>query len=237
MNTDAKARVIVRQSAPWAVSLLIHAVALLLTMRALPAATPGKPPIEVALAAPPRIVIPQPAALAAPPALSAREPGRAAVPVNKPSTPVITAPAPLPSAPSVAPAPAGPQPTEASSVSPAAPFAAAPAASTPAPVATPADAPPIDRAWLSKTLARLMNERKQYPRMARRLGMEGVVMIEAVIDEEGKLVSAQIQKGSGHELLDRNALALLASVTPVKLPQPRMGGISKVVIPVRYALE
>jgi protein TonB len=48
---------------------------------------------------------------------------------------------------------------------------------------------------------------KSYPRVARRLGQEGIVVIEFSIDAQGVLIgAATIIQSSGHELLDQAAL-------------------------------
>ena len=110
-------------------------------------------------------------------------------------------------------------------------------AAAPSPVSALPDTPPSHGAWLSKSLFQLMNTRKRYPLMARRLGLEGRVLIEAVINERGQLLSAEIKQSSGHELLDQDALALLKSITPIDVDSHRLGSINRVTIPLKYALE
>jgi len=216
----------IERATPWVASLLAHGLALVLWVNSAPS-VPARPLIvSMAVTPPAAEAAPSPSA---PPHTPTQAAPRAAQPKPNPASSeapqVISAPAQASEAgsPVVAPVP---------STSPAAAPSTTPTAQAEAP-----GKPLADSGWLSKTLTQLMNERKQYPRMAQRMGMEGVVMIEAVLDEEGRLLSAQVQQSSGHALLDKSALALMKSVMPVNLEGRRIAANSKVVIPVRYALQ
>jgi protein TonB len=77
----------------------------------------------------------------------------------------------------------------------------------------------------------------EYPRMARRAGWEGVVTIRAVVDETGKVTSAEILISSGHSSLDR---AALETVKRWPFAPARRGGkpvSSTVDQPVRFTLN
>lgn len=52
----------------------------------------------------------------------------------------------------------------------------------------------------------LGNEPPKYPLAARRRGMAGRVVIEAVVDRSGRIATAAVAVSSGHRLLDRTAL-------------------------------
>ena len=97
--------------------------------------------------------------------------------------------------------------------------------------------PLADSAWLTRTLWGLMNARKRYPLMARRMGVEGKVLVEATIDEHGQVVRATVKQSSGNALLDADALELLKAVTPLKLDQFYLAVDTTVVIPIAYQLE
>lgn len=46
----------------------------------------------------------------------------------------------------------------------------------------------------------------EYPAEARKAGMEGTVIIQALIDVDGKITQVKIAKSSGYKLLDSSAL-------------------------------
>ncbi len=50
------------------------------------------------------------------------------------------------------------------------------------------------------------NPRPKYPRVARRRGYEGVVMLKVMVDREGKANEVLVLKSSGHGILDRSAV-------------------------------
>lgn len=136
-----------------------------------------------------------------------------------------------------------PEPPKPQPAAPApAPVAAAPA---PQPVARPEppaqavkpESPLADSAWLGHTLWGLMNSHKRYPLLARRMGAEGTVVIEAVIDSQGRILSAQVVQSSGSPILDDDAMALLKSVTPIKLERLRLAERTTVRIPMVYTLD
>jgi len=80
----------------------------------------------------------------------------------------------------------------------------------------------------------LIDMNKSYPYLARKKGQEGVVNISALIDENGEMLEINLEESSGHRLLDKNAMKLVASVFPLdNKPDERV----RIVIPVRYSLE
>ena len=62
---------------------------------------------------------------------------------------------------------------------------------------------------LGDLLWRRMEALKRYPYLARRNGWEGKVLIRVVLGGDGRLVHAEIQESSGHEVLDQDALQVL----------------------------
>ena len=50
------------------------------------------------------------------------------------------------------------------------------------------------------------NPRPKYPRVARRRGYEGVVLLKVMVDREGRVDDLVVLKSSGHGVLDRSAL-------------------------------
>lgn len=120
--------------------------------------------------------------------------------------------------------------------------------SDPAPVAAPPPPPPpppapvpqvayADGGWVGQALSGLMNAHKRYPLQARRMGVEGKVVIRAVIDAQGHVVDAGIKDSSGSPILDRDALALLRSIPPIRPENLKLAARTVVEIPISYVLE
>jgi len=77
---------------------------------------------------------------------------------------------------------------------------------------------------------------RSYPRAARRAGIEGVVMVSTVMGRDGTLVESHIAASSGHPLLDRAALELLARASPVP-PLPDLPRDVELHLPIGYQLN
>jgi protein TonB len=56
---------------------------------------------------------------------------------------------------------------------------------------------------------------RTYPLEARRARIEGVVQLHVTLMPDGRLVDARVEQSSGHPLLDRAALDLLARASPL----------------------
>lgn len=236
----------------WALSLLIHGLLLaFLFALAAPAAQRAAPMRwEAALLPPPSLERDAPA----PPPVTAAPPQRAAI-ASLPARVPTPQPVPTPAAPVAVPEPVVPAaatspatvavPTvaaTATSVPEIRPVAAAPPVSTveaapprPAPVAPPRVDAEVQRRWQAALAAKLA-ELKRYPLAARRLGQEGVVLLEALIHPNGQ-AEAEIKQSSGYSALDRAALALFQEAVlalPEKLSPPHS---SRLAVPIAYRLE
>jgi protein TonB len=77
-----------------------------------------------------------------------------------------------------------------------------------------------------------IQQRIIYPRIARRMSWEGKVIVGFVVDEDGTVRDVHVIKSSGHEALDRNAVATIKNGAPYPLPPVR----AELVIPVIYRL-
>jgi len=55
------------------------------------------------------------------------------------------------------------------------------------------------------TIRQLLEKQKDYPRMARRRNMQGVVIVMFTIAAGGQIESARVSRSSGHDLLDEGA--------------------------------
>ena len=81
------------------------------------------------------------------------------------------------------------------------------------------------------------NPPPEYPRMARRRGLEGVVTIEAKIDINGRVEELRLFAGSGHTILDK---AALKAVRAWRFSPGTVGGRTQsmwVKVPVRFELR
>ncbi|MBN1838594.1 MAG: TonB family protein [Campylobacterales bacterium] len=81
-----------------------------------------------------------------------------------------------------------------------------------------------------KVLSRLI-----YPSVARRMGWNGVVQVELVIDTTGKLISATIYKSSNRSVLDEAALSAALKLQGQQLPKPK--SLSTIILPIAFKLR
>lgn len=81
------------------------------------------------------------------------------------------------------------------------------------------------------------NPPPQYPALAERNGWEGVVLVKAYVQKEGRAEQVLLEKSSGHEILDKAALRTVKKwrFTPGHLGAMEVG--SWVTIPIRFDLE
>ncbi len=201
--------------AVWGASMLVHGAALIAIVSQFEfdekqADTPPLvPPVSIEVLAPaqpaPSIAhapIAQPPAAPAP---AAREPTRQTTP--RPPRPAVphasAAPAPLPSSLPVQNTP----PTQSAPASSSAPAAPSAASAAPAPPPEPAVAPPIGNA------AYLNNPPPRYPQSAQEEGWEGRTVLRVHVDALGHPIGVQMHASSGHDVLDKAALAAVRQWT------------------------
>lgn len=97
-----------------------------------------------------------------------------------------------------------------------------PASAVPAPRNNPA----AEGAYQAK--ARSMIERnKHYPDDALQMGMTGSVVLVYVIDRDGRLVRADIERSSGHSLLDQAALRAVRRARFEPMPEDAWVGLNE----------
>lgn len=200
-----------------AVSALLHALVLLLAHRPLPETVIEPPPLSVRLAETPSVV---PEIKPVPPPLVPKtlrpkpeqQPEIRAEPVT-PSTPVVEpAPAPVLTA---------PQGTSAPTVA-----ATPPEPPRPVPVT-----PPVYNA------AYLSNPPPDYPAVARRRGLEGVVLLSVLVNEAGLPKEIRLAKSSGTPILDDAALGAVKGWKFVPARQGEQAVSAWVEVPIRFRLE
>lgn len=69
----------------------------------------------------------------------------------------------------------------------------------------------------------LIENRKEYPLMARRRGIEGIVVIGVTIRKNGEVIDHKIVQASGHEILDQSALNLVKKINAFKAFPAELG--------------
>jgi TonB family protein len=86
--------------------------------------------------------------------------------------------------------------------------------------------------WHKALLARLARYNR-YPAQAN--SAEGVVSLAFTVDRKGNVVTSRIEKTSGSNVLDAEALALLARAAPLAAPPPEVADADlKFLLPVRF---
>jgi protein TonB len=79
---------------------------------------------------------------------------------------------------------------------------------------------------------------KRYPAIAMEKGWQGRVEVQMVIGANGMLANASIKSGSGHEILDNQALDMLKKgKTTVPIPMNLRGREFSIVVPVIFNLD
>jgi protein TonB len=233
-------------------SILLHGL-LLFALPALresskrPEAPPG--PI-VARLAQPRAAPSQPAAPAPQaepqPAPQVQEPPPSPVakqaPVSKPAPVAKSAPTKSSPIAPTPPTPSAPAAGQASSV-PAPPSAAAPAVAKaePQPAASAPSAELPDAGTLAQYRLQLITvarKYKRYPRVAMDNNWEGTVEIRMVIGANGMIASLVIRKGTGHDVLDQEAIQWIRKAKPLAaIPAALRGKEFTIDIPVVFNLK
>jgi protein TonB len=79
----------------------------------------------------------------------------------------------------------------------------------------------------------IVQRKLRYPKIARRMGWEGKVIISFIVCLDGHARDITVKKGSGIELLDRNAVTAVQMASPF----PRPPAEAQLIIPIRYALN
>lgn len=106
------------------------------------------------------------------------------------------------------------------------------------PLSPPAPVRAVNTGELGDLLWRRMEALKRYPYLARRNGWEGKVLIRVVLGGDGRLLHAEIQESSGHEVLDQDALQVLRAATLLKI-EPNLAWQQQATftLPVAYRLQ
>lgn len=183
-----------RRLAVLALAVAVHLAAgyALLRARAPQGPTMTPPAVQARILEPSRSPAAQMPALPAP-----RLPAPAAAPLALPEIPI----APVREAPSAAPAPAPAAPASAPSTD----AAAAVASAAPAPSAASPGAASTPAVVLASSC-----DKPEYPAASRRANESGSVLLNFLVDVDGKVIDSKVERSSGYRLLDEAALAGLA---------------------------
>ncbi|MGH7232301.1 MAG: TonB family protein [Nitrospiraceae bacterium] len=98
-------------------------------------------------------------------------------------------------------------------------------------------APRADFGWLTQALWRRIEQLKRYPHTARMNRWEGTVVVRCVIRPDGNFSELTMEKSSGHDILDADALELLRKASPLMLKHELGRPALTIRIPISYKLE
>lgn len=229
-------------SGRWLASLGIaalgHGAVLLagLGWAASPPSSSGAPvfAVEIAVAPP----APAPAAKPAPPSPPEVKPEP-----PKPEIAEVPLPRPKPPAPKPKPQPkpkpvaaATPAPSAAPSTTPG-PEPDAKVTAAPVPGANAQAALARATSWQGELLGRL-EQYKRYPRSAQWKRRQGTVVVAFAIDREGRLLAKRLNRSSGYDDLDAEALDLLDRAQPLPPPPESIPGERvELVVPIQFYLK
>ena len=163
-------------------------------------------------------------------------------PLPKPVPPVLTPPTtsqpPTPATPEPPAVLAAPTAAPTAPAGPAAPPAPPPPPAPPAPAPAPPAPPPPAKVELPSSKADyLHNPPPDYPRMSKRLGEQGKVVVKVLIGEDGRAQKVELLTTSGFERLDKSAME--AAMRWRYVPGKR-GGVAEAMwyqVPIQFTLE
>ncbi|SLM47812.1 putative TonB protein [Nitrospira japonica] len=93
-----------------------------------------------------------------------------------------------------------------------------------------------DHRWLAESLWRRVAELKRYPHSARMNGLQGKVVLKAVIRSDGHLAEVSVQKSSGHSVLDTAAMEAVKLACPLHMKHELGKPQIVVSLPIVYSL-
>lgn len=94
------------------------------------------------------------------------------------------------------------------------------------------------RRGYNRSLFEYIRTHAEYPPLASRANLEGRVVVDVVIDEDGEILSVELHDSSDHKLLDQAALETLRQLDSLPAPPGQLGWTEKRIrIPIPYRLE
>lgn len=114
-----------------------------------------------------------------------------------------------------------------------------PAAPINAEIVTQKPKPKFNLRAYGKQIHHLVIKHRRYPRAARRLGLEGKVLVKISVLRNGTLAAAPIiYRSSGQKVLDKEALRMVRAATPLlPLPNEFEKESASLIIPVQFHLR
>lgn len=94
-----------------------------------------------------------------------------------------------------------------------------------------------DYTWLMETLRTRLERVKIYPRLAKEDRLEGRVVVQVLVQDDGRIAQIGIEESSGHSVLDEAALAALEAVSPLTLAHRLEKASVAMLVPITYQLE
>ena len=93
-----------------------------------------------------------------------------------------------------------------------------------------------DHRWVGESLWRRVAELKRYPSSARLNGLEGRVVLKAIIRADGHLAEVSVVKSSGHPVLDAAAIEAVKLACPLHMKHSIGPPQVAVSLPIVYSL-
>ena len=108
-----------------------------------------------------------------------------------------------------------------------------------APASTPRAPAPELLAGYGKIISQRLARYKEYPRIAQIRGWEGSVTMRLRVAPSGHLIDAELHTSSGHDVLDKQALAMASQARQLPAPPEGLsgGGEVAVLVPIVFRLE
>jgi periplasmic protein TonB len=94
-----------------------------------------------------------------------------------------------------------------------------------------------DYSWLLDALWNRVEQLKRYPHIARTNRWEGLVVLKAVISQDGQLLDLKVAESSGHSVLDQDAMDVMRRSCPLQLKHPLGKPQVELRIPISYKLR
>lgn len=83
----------------------------------------------------------------------------------------------------------------------------------------------------------LQNPEPEYPRMSKRLGEQGRVLLHVVVDTAGNPTEVTLKKSSGHERLDEAAIEAVKGWRFIPAMRNKVALVAAVDVPVKFSLQ
>jgi protein TonB len=89
-----------------------------------------------------------------------------------------------------------------------------------------------------KSLSHHLNKHKKYPHEARKSGDEGVAAVSFTLDRSGKVISSHLDKSSGSDLLDKEAIEVLSRASPFPPPPSDVPNLTiNLTLPIQFRIK